>query len=61
MTSSVEKTTPSAARLAYDTLEPFHVVAYFNPGLGDAFRDTGLDPHAFYVGARGAPLGSCAP
>ena len=27
MTSSVEKTTPSAARLAYDTLEPFHVVA----------------------------------
>ena len=26
MTSSVEKTTPSAARTAYETLEPFHVL-----------------------------------
>ncbi|GAA3963629.1 SCO6745 family protein [Gordonia caeni] len=50
----------NAARTAYETLEPFHVLAYFNPGLNDAMADTGLDPHAFYVGARGAPLGDCA-
>ncbi|MFT4085891.1 MAG: hypothetical protein QM658_01855 [Gordonia sp. (in: high G+C Gram-positive bacteria)] len=49
----------SAARKAYETLEPFHVLAYFNPGLGDALAATGLDPHAFYTGARGAPLGDC--
>ncbi|GAA2391702.1 hypothetical protein GCM10009855_34470 [Gordonia cholesterolivorans] len=45
------------ARRAYETLEPFHVLAYFNPGLGDAQTDLGLDGHAFYVGARGAPMG----
>ncbi|MFM9376849.1 SCO6745 family protein [Gordonia sp. VNK21] len=50
----------TAARTAYETLEPFHVLAYFNPGVGEAAADTGLDPHAFYVGARGAPLGDCA-
>ncbi len=49
----------SAARTAYETLEPFHVLAYFNPGMGDALASTGLDPHAFYTGARGAPLGAC--
>jgi len=50
----------SAARTAYETLEPFHVLVYFNPGLGDAMADTGLDPHGFYVGGRAAPLGDCA-
>ncbi|WP_132992851.1 SCO6745 family protein [Gordonia zhaorongruii] len=50
----------SAARKAYEALEPFHVLAYFNPGLGDAHADTGVDPHAFYLGARGAPLGDCS-
>ncbi|GAB11574.1 hypothetical protein GOARA_078_00230 [Gordonia araii NBRC 100433] len=49
----------NAARKAYETLEPLHVLAYFNPGLKAAQADTGLDPHAFYVGARGAPLGPC--
>ncbi|GAB17062.1 hypothetical protein GOEFS_018_00940 [Gordonia effusa NBRC 100432] len=49
------------ARSAYETLEPYHVLAYFNPGLGDAQRDTGLDAHAFYVGARGGVLGECSP
>ncbi len=49
------------ARQAYETLEPFHVVAYFNPELGNAQTDTGLDAHSFYVGARGAPLGEAAP
>ncbi len=52
--------TESLSRLAYETLEPFHILAYFNPGLGSAQEDTGLDGHAFYVGARGAPLGPCA-
>ncbi|GAA10981.1 MULTISPECIES: SCO6745 family protein [Gordonia] len=52
--------TTSLSRLAYETLEPFHILAYFNPGLGPAQEDTGLDGHAFYVGARGAPLGPCA-
>lgn len=51
----------TASRSAYETLEPFHVLAYFSPLLRDAQRDTGLDPHAFYVGARGAPLGACVP
>lgn len=50
----------NVARNAYETLEPFHVLAYFNPGLQQAMADTGLDPHAFYVGGRGAPLGDCA-
>ncbi|GEE00236.1 hypothetical protein nbrc107696_46110 [Gordonia spumicola] len=50
----------TAARTAYDSLEPFHVVAYFNPGIGAALADTGLDPHAFYLGGRGAPLGDAA-
>lgn len=53
--------TESAARRAYETLEPLHVLAYFNPGLGAAYQQTGLDPHAFYVGARAAPLGACVP
>ena len=50
----------SAARRAHEALEPFHLLAYFNPGLQAAQADTRLDPHAFYVGARGAPLGPCA-
>jgi hypothetical protein len=55
-------TTPTAlARAAYTTLEPFHVTAYFNPELGSAYEDTGLDGHAWYVGARAAPMGPCAP
>ncbi|KQU56501.1 hypothetical protein ASG84_20250 [Rhodococcus sp. Leaf278] len=55
-------TTPIAlARAAYKTLEPFHVTAYFNPELGTAYEDTGLDGHAWYVGARAAPMGLCAP
>lgn len=44
------------ARHAYETLEPFHVVAYFNPGVGAAQDALGLDGHAFYTGGRGAPL-----
>ncbi|MFT4125207.1 MAG: hypothetical protein QM662_03140 [Gordonia sp. (in: high G+C Gram-positive bacteria)] len=51
--------TVSRARLAYETLEPFHVLAYFNPGLPSASAETGLDMHALYVGGRGGPLGDC--
>lgn len=57
---TVDDTAAARARLAYETLEPFHVLAYFNPGLAEAQSDLSLDPHAFYVGARGAPLGDCA-
>lgn len=49
----------SVARTAYQTLEPYHLTAYFNPRLQAAQQDTGLKAHAFYVGARGAPLGEC--
>jgi hypothetical protein len=48
------------ARTAYQTLEPLNVLAYFHPGIAQAQADTGLDPYAWYVGARGAPLGDCA-
>lgn len=54
-------TSTALARAAYKTLEPFHVTAYFNPELGSAYEDTGLDGHAWYVGARAAPMGPCAP
>ncbi|MGV9712606.1 SCO6745 family protein [Gordonia sp. NPDC003424] len=57
MTSITDATGRLTARKAYDTLEPFHVLAYFNPGLREAQADTGLDAHAFYVGARAAPMG----
>ena len=60
MVITADDTSASHARLAYETLEPFHVLAYFNPGLTAAQEDTGLDAHAFYVGARGAPLGECS-
>lgn len=49
--------TAALARRAYETVEPFHVVAYFNPGINDALRDLGIDAQAFYVGARAAPIG----
>lgn len=50
--------TPAAiARAAYTTFEPFHITAYFNPGLKAAGEDTGLDGHAWYFASRAAPLG----
>ncbi|MFW0793700.1 hypothetical protein AAFP30_07810 [Gordonia sp. CPCC 205515] len=61
MTSTIDETAAQTARTAYETLEPFHVLAYFSPGLRDAMSDTGLDGHAFYVGARAAPMGDCHP
>lgn len=61
MTSIADETTQQSARKAYESIEPFHVLAYFNPGLRAAREDLGIDAHAFYVGARGAPLGDCDP
>ncbi|MGB3304277.1 SCO6745 family protein [Gordonia sp. (in: high G+C Gram-positive bacteria)] len=49
--------TAAIARRAYESLEPYHVLAYFNPGVGAALDDLGIDGHAFYVGGRAAPLG----
>ncbi|WOC13611.1 SCO6745 family protein [Gordonia sp. MP11Mi] len=48
--------TAAVARRAYESLEPLHVIAYFNPGVGRAQDALGLDGYAFYVGGRGAPL-----
>ncbi|MYR08132.1 hypothetical protein GTV32_18320 [Gordonia sp. SID5947] len=61
MTSISDDTAHQTARKAYESIEPFHVLAYFNHGLRAAQEDTGLDGHAFYVGARGAPMGDCHP
>ena len=49
----------SLARAAYETLEPYHVVSYFNPhnaGIAERLR---LSQAGMYVGGRGAPLGRC--
>jgi hypothetical protein len=55
------ETSAAIARRAYETLEPYHVLAYFNPGLQDAQAELELDAQAFYVGARAAPLGETVP
>ncbi len=49
----------SLARAAYESLEPFHVLAYFNPYAADTARAAGLDDLGIYVGGRAAPLGRC--
>ncbi|MGB6051028.1 MAG: hypothetical protein WBG14_09235 [Rhodococcus sp. (in: high G+C Gram-positive bacteria)] len=53
-------TSTAIARAAYKTLEPYHLAAYFNPQLRSVSEETGLDGHAWYVGARAAPMGPCA-
>lgn len=55
-----DSTAAAHARAAYRTFEPFHISAYFNPELGNAGKDTGLDGHAWYVGSRAQPMGPCA-
>lgn len=49
----------SLARAAYETLEPYHVLAYFNPHNEAAQQSLGLDQLGFYFGGRAAPLGRC--
>lgn len=46
------------ARLAYETLEPYHVVAYFNPHQQSLWKEAELTWHSAYVGGRGGPLGA---
>lgn len=47
------------ARAAYETLEPYHVLAYFNPHNKAAQESLGLDELGLYFGGRAAPLGRC--
>lgn len=54
-------TSTAIARAAYTTFEPYHIAAYFNPQLRSVGEETGLDGHAWYIGARAAPMGPCAP
>jgi hypothetical protein len=59
MTFKYSASDRAIARSAYETLEPFHVLAYFSPDLKSAAADTGLDFHGWYMGARAAPMGPC--
>jgi hypothetical protein len=59
MTLKYSASDRALARAAYETLEPFHVVAYFSPDIKAACSDTGLDFHGWYMGARAAPMGPC--
>lgn len=47
------------ARTAYETLEPYHVLSYFNPHNADAAKGLGVSELGLYFGGRGAPLGRC--
>lgn len=59
MTPKYSVSDRAIARAAYETLEPFHVLAYFSPDLQSAYSDTGLDFYGWYMGARAAPMGQC--
>lgn len=50
---------PELARAAYDGLEPYHVLAYFNPHNKAAQDSIGVDQLGLYVGGRAAALGRC--
>lgn len=45
------------ARLAYRTFEPYHLVAYFGPGVDAARERLGIGWLGSYTGMRAAPLG----
>ncbi|XAS77569.1 hypothetical protein V3G39_05895 [Dermatophilaceae bacterium Sec6.4] len=47
------------ARSVYESVEPLHVIAYFNPAIREQQQRTGLSSMARYLGGRGAPLGDC--
>ena len=47
------------ARAAYEALEPYHVLAYFNPYNKAARTSLGIDQLGLYFGGRAAPLGRC--
>ncbi|MGG5257250.1 SCO6745 family protein [Phycicoccus avicenniae] len=45
------------ARLAYRTLEPYHLTAYFGPHVDAAREELGIGWLGAYTGMRAAPLG----
>lgn len=45
------------ARRAYQTFEPYHLVAYFGPAVEATQRDLGIGWLGSYTGMRAAPLG----
>ncbi|GAB3582727.1 SCO6745 family protein [Calidifontibacter terrae] len=47
------------ARAAYEGLEPYHVLSYFNPHNKAAAESLGISALGLYFGGRGAPLGRC--
>ncbi|XVX18584.1 SCO6745 family protein [Actinomycetota bacterium] len=47
----------TAARAAYQSLEPIHLVTYFSPLVAERVAAEGLSWRAGYVGMRAAPLG----
>ena len=55
----VETMSSTVARRAYETLEPYHVLAYFNPHIKRGMDDLGISELGLYFGARGGPLGRC--
>ncbi|MBM6399515.1 SCO6745 family protein [Phycicoccus sonneratiae] len=46
------------ARLAYRTLEPYHLAAYFGPHVDATREELGIGWLGAYTGMRAAPLGS---
>ncbi|GAB3292806.1 hypothetical protein EK0264_11755 [Epidermidibacterium keratini] len=46
------------ARLAYQTFEPLHLIAYFAPAVRETSKSMGLSFAPSYFGFRGAPLGN---
>lgn len=57
VTRKVPHVTSTLARTAYETLEPYHVLAYFNPHLKTESVPLRLSRAGMYVGGRAAPLG----
>lgn len=48
----------AVARLAYRTLEPYHLAAYFGPHVDAAREELGVGWLGAYTGMRAAPLGA---
>ena len=46
------------ARAAYQSFEPYHLVAYFGPHITSTYERLGLRWRAGYTGLRGSALGA---
>ncbi|QKE84864.1 hypothetical protein [Arthrobacter sp. NEB 688] len=53
-----DETARTVARLAYRTLEPYHLAAYFGPHVDAAREELGVGWLGGYTGMRAAPLGA---